>query len=263
MVISMYNPTRNKNVAATKPLWKAARCTGYCLATLLLPALAAAAEWEIDPVRVQLSTEQQTAAITVKNASDQPTSLQIEVVAWSQVDGKDVYTASRELLVSPPIVTIPGKGEQVIRAALRRPADATKELSYRINLRELPPPPAAGFNGVQVALRIGLPVFVQSIKGEAAPKMSWAIQRMPDNQFKLGLKNTGNAHVQVTDFALSLPGSKEAIATEATSSYIMAGQTREWLLKSTLSNQIADGRVHLKAFTDAGDVDTDLVLGRP
>jgi fimbrial chaperone protein len=104
---------------------------------------------------------------------------------------------------------------------------------------------------------------VQSIKGEAAPKMSWAIQRMPDNQFKLGLKNTGNAHVQVTDFALYLPGSKEAIATEATSSYIMAGQTREWLLKSTSSNQIADGRVHLKAFTDAGDVDTDLALGRP
>jgi fimbrial chaperone protein len=259
----MDNSKRNMDMTATTQLWRAARCTGYCLVTLLMPGLATAADWEIDPVRVELSPEQQTAAITLRNSSDQPTSLQIEVVAWSQLDGKDVYTASRELLVSPPIVTIPGKGEQVIRAALRRPADAASELSYRINLQELPPPPVAGFNGVQVALRIGLPVFVQSIKGGAAPKMAWNIQRMPDNQFKVGLKNTGNAHVQVTDFALYLPDSDKVIAGEASSTYVMAGQTREWLLKSTSSDKIADGRLHLKAYTDAGDVDTDLVLGKP
>ena len=138
------------------------------MAGVVAPGLAAAANWEIDPVRIELTQQQQTAAITLKNTSDQPTSLQVQVVAWSQIDGKDVYTPSRELLVSPPIVTIPPKGEQIIRAALRRPADANNELSYRIHLQELPPAPTPGFMGVNVAMRVGLPVFVESLKGIGA-----------------------------------------------------------------------------------------------
>jgi len=113
-----------------------------------------AAGWEIDPVRIDLSPEQQTAAITLKNGSDQPTSIQIQAVAWSQTEGKDVYIPTKELLVSPPIVTIAPKAEQIIRVALRRQADATNELTYRINLQELPVKPAPGFTGVQVSLRI-------------------------------------------------------------------------------------------------------------
>jgi len=263
MVTAVEDPVCQVKVLVAIRRWRSARRTALCGLALLLPGLAAAADWEIDPVRIELSQEQQTAAITVKNASDQATAIQIQVVAWSQVDGKDVYGVSRELLVSPPIVTIPAKGEQVIRAALRRTADATDELSYRINLQELPPPPVAGFTGVQVALRIGLPVFVQSLKGDAAPKMVWNVVRLPDSLLKVELRNQGNAHVQVTDFALYLPGSDQAIAGESGSSYVMAGQRREWLLKTAAADGMAAGRLHLKAYTDAGDVDTELVLGRP
>ena len=39
---------------------------------LLVSRPSGAAGWEIDPVRVELSPEQQTAAITLKNSSDQP-----------------------------------------------------------------------------------------------------------------------------------------------------------------------------------------------
>ena len=243
--------------------WRATRRATLCALAAFLPQLAGAAAWDIDPVRVELSPEQQTAAITIKNDSDQATSIQIQTVAWSQVGGKDVYTPTRELLVSPPIVTIAPKSEQVIRAALRRQADASGELAYRINLQELPPPPAEGFTGVQVALRIGLPVFVQSQKGDAASKMLWSVVRMSDNQLKVGLRNSGNAHVQVSDFSLYVPGRDQPIVGESGSNYVLAGQTREWLLKTSLTETLAGGRLHLKAFTDAGDIDTELVLDKP
>lgn len=215
----------------------------------------------VDPVRIELSPQQQTAAINVRNDSDQPTSIQIQAVAWSQLDRKDVYTPTRELLVSPPIVTIAPKSEQVIRAALRRQADTASELTYRIYLQELPPQPAPGFMGLQVALRIGLPVFVKPQNGKAAPKMVWTVSHAPDNSLKVALQNQGNAHVQVSDFSLYIPGGDKPIAGESGSSYILAGQAREWLLKIDFSEKITGGRLRLKAYTDAGNVDTELPPG--
>jgi fimbrial chaperone protein len=255
----MVTPLKNaKKYSGAPAIWLA-----LCASALLTPTLVTAAEWTVDPVRVELSPQQQTAAIIVRNESDQPSSIQIQAVTWSQVDGKDVYTPTRELLVSPPIATIPPKTDQVIRVALRRSADPSKELAYRINLEELPVEPATDITGVQVALRIGLPVFVQSLKGDAAPKMSWSVARAPDSQLKVQVRNQGNAHVQISDFSLSAVGSDSALTRESASSYVLAGQSREWLLKTSPSQTVANGRLHLMAFTDADKVDTELVLGSP
>jgi fimbrial chaperone protein len=228
------------------------------------PGFSWAADWEVDPVRIDLTQEQQTAVINVKNNSDQETKIQIDAVAWSQQEGKDVYTTTRELLVSPPIFTIPPNSQQIIRTALRRATDTTNELTYRINLVELPGVPVADLTGVQVALRLGLPVFVQPQKGGAAPKLSWSASRMSGNKIKVILKNQGNAHIQVSDFALYAPSSKEPVAIEPISVYVLAGQTKEWLLESkTMSKLASGGHMHLKASTDAGDVDTEIVLDKP
>lgn len=234
-----------------------------CAFALLMPGLAAAAGWEIDPVRIELAPGHQAAAITIKNSTDQATSLQVQTVAWSQVDGKDVYAPTPDVLVSPPIVTIAPHGEQVIRVALRRQADTLNELCYRINLQELIPPPIAGLTGVQVALRIGLPLFVQSRTGEAAPKLVWTLKRMSDHTVKVSLQNKGTAHVQVSDFALYAPGGSQAMSSETSSSYVLAGQTREWLLKAGVASMAPGDHLQLKGFTDGDNLDTDLVLDKP
>lgn len=263
MVAPLNTPDSSISAGAARRPWQATRGATLCAAALLAPALGIAGDWNVDPVRVELSPHQQTAAIIVRNDSDQPSSMQIQAVTWSQFNGKDVYTPTRELLVSPPVVTIPPKSDQVIRVALRRQADPSKELSYRINLQELPAQPAPDFTGVHVALRIGLPVFVQPHMGEAKPKMVWTVARMSDSTLKVGVQNQGNAHVQISDFSLYIPGSERAITGEAGSNYVLAGQSQEWLLKTSPSEKIADGRLRLKAYTDADPVDMELVLGRP
>jgi fimbrial chaperone protein len=229
---------------------------------MLLPLLAQAASLEIDPVRIDLTPAQQTVAITIRNSSDQPTTIEIKPVAWSQVDSKDVNTATKELLVSPPIVTIPAHGSQVVRAALRRQADPSKELTYRINLQEIPPAPAPGATGVQVALRIGLPVFVKSKNAKSAPKMEWSVLRKTDGNLAVTLHNPGSAHIQVSDFSLLMPGSNALVASEQGSSYVLAGQSREWNLKPAAPEAMTVARLRLKVFTDAGDADQELPLDR-
>jgi hypothetical protein len=44
---------------------------------------------------------------------------------------------------------------------------------------------------------------------------------------------------------------------------VLAGQTQEWLLQTSALEKIPAGRLRLKAYTDATDVDTELVLDRP
>jgi fimbrial chaperone protein len=235
----------------------------FCALAIFVPQIALAAGWNIDPVRLELSPQQQTAALTVTNESDQPTSIQIQAVAWSQAEGKDVFTPTKEVLVSPPFVTIPAKGEQIIRVALRRKADAVNELTYRINLQELPPPHAPEFVGVQVALRIGLPVFVQSQNGQAAAKVTWNVSQLADNTLKVQAQNKGNAHIQISDFALYVPGADKPISDQTGSSYILSGQSHEWLLKSVSLGNSNPDRLRLKAYSDADNIDMELVLGKP
>jgi len=234
-----------------------------CVTFSCFPSLTNAAGWEIDPVRIELSTQQQTAALSVKNTTNQSTSIQIQAVTWSQRDGKDIFAPTKELLVSPPIVTIAPKSEQIVRVALRRDADAAKELTYRLNLQELPPKQSANFTGVKVALRVTLPVFVQSLNGGASPKMEWDIMRMPEDQLKVTLRNTGNAHVQISDFGLYALGNEKAIAGESGSSYVLQGQTHEWALKANSLDKVTNNRLRFTAFTDANNIDTEIVLHKP
>ncbi len=234
-----------------------------CILAFVLPNSVQAAGWSIDPIRIELTPTKQTAALTFTNDTDQPTTVQIQAVSWSQVDGKDIFMPTRDLLISPPIITIAPKSTQLIRMTLRIPADATKELAYRVNLQELPEATATNESGVKLAMRVGIPVFIQSRKGNAAPKMSWKISSTPENMVKVELRNDGDAHVQISDFSLYTLGSEQIIATESGSSYILAGQSHDWLLKSNNTEPVNAGRLHLKAYTDAENIDKVIVLDKP
>jgi fimbrial chaperone protein len=236
------------------------RRSALVLIALCASLSASAAELEIDPVRIALSTQQKTAVIVIRNNSNQATTLEAKPVSWSQVDSQDVYAPTRELLVSPPTFTIPAHGTQTLRAALRRQADPTRELSYRINLQEIPAAPVPGVNGVQVALRVGLPVFVKSQSGKLAPKAQWSLARNADGNLSVGLHNTGNAHVQVTDFLIQRTTGAEVLAEQRASSYVLEGQTHVWELTPMSPDKITGGPLRLKAHTDAGDSDKELAL---
>jgi fimbrial chaperone protein len=111
------------------------------------------------------------------------------------------------VLANPPIFTVPPGGSQLIRAGLRRPPDARRELTYRIFLQELPPPPNPDFSGAKMLMRVSLPVFVVPALA-AEPVLRWKAAHTSDGALKISLTNIGNAHVQISNFSLSLPGSR-------------------------------------------------------
>jgi fimbrial chaperone protein len=86
---------------------------------------------------------------------------------------------------------------------------------------------------------------------------------MPEDQLKATLRNSGNAHIQISDFALYIPGIDKPIAGESGSSYVLAGQMREWMLTTNSLEKINNNRLRFTAFTDANNIDTEIVLHKP
>ena len=215
----------------------------------------------VSPVRVTLSDKQKMGTLTVRNNGAEPVSMQLEVLNWSQEEGNDVFTPTRELIVNPPIFTIPAGGSQLIRVGLRRAPDAQRELTYRIFMQELPPPPSPDFQGAKMLMRLSLPVFVLPALA-AEPVLRWKAARTSDGALKISLTNIGNAHVQIANFSLSLPGSAQPWITQQASTYVLLGQSRDWTLPANAENPPPPPGAILQLFaqTDAGDMEADVLI---
>jgi fimbrial chaperone protein len=183
------------------------------------------------------------------------------VLNWSQEEGDDVFTPSREVLANPPIFTVPAGGSQLIRVGLRRAPDAQRELTYRIFLQELPPPPSPDFQGAKMLMRVSLPVFVLP-KVTAKPVLRWHAVRTSDGALKISLTNSGNAHIQIANFSLSLPGSAKPWIIQKTSSYVLPGLSRDWILPANKENPapLRGATLQLIAQTDAGEFEAKVLI---
>ncbi|MGZ5115665.1 MAG: fimbrial biogenesis chaperone [Burkholderiales bacterium] len=230
----------------------------YGLAFLLgAAAVATAGSFAVNPVRATLSSKQPVGSLVVRNSGTESTVIQLEVVAWTQEDGKDVYTSTKELLATPPIFTVPAGGSQVVRVGLRRSVDSQRELAYRLFLQEVPPA-KTDVQGLRVVLRIGVPVFVIP-PVRATPVLRWQASRTSEGALRLSLRNDGNAHIQVAKSKLMLPTAGQPLVTQEVATYVLSGQSRDWIY--TLSPLPAAGApLRVAAQTDAGDVQAEVVV---
>ena len=220
-----------------------------------------AANLGVNPVRVTLSDKQKMGTLTVRNDGAEPVPMQLEVLNWSQEEGNDVFTPTRELIVNPPIFTIPASGSQLIRVGLRGAPDAQRELTYRIIMQELPPPPDPDFNGTKMLMRVSLPVFVLP-KVAAKPVLRWQAVRTSDGALKISLTNDGNAHIQITNFSLSKPGSAQPWITQNSSDYVLIGQSFDWILPASTDYSIPQSGTTIQLFaeTDAGHIEAEVLV---
>lgn len=230
------------------------------LAVLL--ALATAAEagtFQVSPVRLELSATATSAALTIRNDGPDAVVVQMSVVKWSQADNADRYEATSEALVTPPIATIPPGGEQLVRVGLRRAPEPRNELAYRLYVQEVPPPPQPGFSGLQVALRIGIPVFVAS---RAAPEraVDWSAKLDAGGALVVTARNRGSVNLQVRSIAAEASDARAAWAADSALTYVLPGSERSWTLPPSGAAAGRPASVVVKAATDAGDVETRIAV---
>ena len=109
-------------------------------------------------------------------------------------------------------------------------------------------------------MRVSLPVFVLP-EVDAKPVLRWQATRTSQGDLKVSLTNNGNAHIQIANFKLSLPGSAQPWVTKQSSEYVLPGQSRDWNLRANAEYPAPPPGVTLQLFaqTDAGDIEAEVI----
>jgi fimbrial chaperone protein len=219
--VNLYNGLRGISIT----------CSALLGATLLgaVPSTAHAGNFSVSPLRVEMKGARRLEVLTIVNSDDAPLTIQVELKSWSQQSGQEQLDDTHELLVTPPIFKMGPHGQQVVRIALRRDADPTRELDYRVLLIEIPAPLSKDFSGMQVALHVSLPIFVAPAGAEHS-ELSWSAQWQADGTVQVTVNNAGNAHTRVTDFDVQF-GSADRTTHVGVARYVLPQSSVSWIVK--------------------------------
>ena len=238
------------------------------LAALLALSPAFAGTFTISPLRVDFADATGMAVLTVRNEDATPVVVQTQGLAWSQEAGQDALTPSRDILISPAVFTLQPGGSQLVRVALRRNVDPVRELTYRVLLQEVPQVASPGFNGLQVVLRLSVPVFVEPLT-PAAAQVAWIASRGDDGRLSLSARNDGSAHARIHGFSVKTADGATTVLDQPELAYVLPGSSRHWTFddnKNTRLNAQSTtgpgmaGPYRLEGTTDRGSFVTELQL---
>jgi len=171
---------------------------------------------QVAPVMVEMTPERSFGSVRVRNARARSTAFEVDVYAWTQVNGEDVLTPTDALIVAPGVFEMAPGAEQVVRAGAIAPG-RERETAFRIILRELPTQSTSGAR-LGFTLEMSLPVFVTPADAEASVTAS------PESNSTFTVTNTGAAHARLISVEGVNTGAVEAPR------YLLAGARAELAL---------------------------------
>jgi P pilus assembly chaperone PapD len=132
----------------------ASRLSGLLFGLIALTAQAL----EIFPVRVEAGATESVASMQVRNPRAQSMQVQIDVLEWHQDQNQDQLQPATDVMVVPRLLDLAPGARQHVRIGLTG-GDRGRQRSYRLRIREIPPPPKPDFVGVRTVLEFSVPVF--------------------------------------------------------------------------------------------------------
>ncbi|KMK11215.1 hypothetical protein ABW06_22475 [Pluralibacter gergoviae] len=201
------------------------------LAGLCMTAHASAASLQMYPVTVNFCRGESVAAVYVKNTGEQSIGAQIRVYRWQQQEHKDVMTPASDLIVSPPIATIPAGKEQLVRVISPAPAaPGGPEKSYRLLLDELPQSGQAHSSGqVHFLLRYSVPVFLSCPDSKPDLSTIHASLDSTGSRRRLVIRNSGMNHLKLSSVSM-VSGGKSYLISQGLFGYVLPGSEMTWEL---------------------------------
>ena len=191
----------------------------FCLS---LPATTVAGVFSVTPVRIYMTPKDRAVAVTITNEGDTEVVLQADLNAWSQKpDGTDEQVPTEDLILSPPIIKLAPGARQVVRLALLKPADASRQLIYRMIMREVPEAIQSRAKPIEVpiALALSLPVFITP--PPAKREMDCTAARSSPQVLNVSCGNQGSAYAQVRE--ISVLRGEQTLARFEGGTYILPG----------------------------------------
>lgn len=193
--------------------------------------------WPISPV---IEGDAPAAALWLENPGKTPITLQIRIFAWTQQNGEDLYGEQKDILGTPPILSIEPGQRQLIRLTRLVPPPGVPEKPYRVIVDQIPtsdPAAATGAQGAAVTFRMrySLPLFSLAKTGDGPkkaapppPQLGWKTGTDGQGRY-LEIRNSGTGHARLSDVAFSRTGTRSGLG-EGLFGYVLPGATMRWPL---------------------------------
>ena len=202
-----------------------------CLAAALVlgattPAFAA--DFSINPTRVELNAKKAVDTITLVNGEDRDISFEVTLTKWSQdANGQWSETPSKDLVVYPALLKMPTKGKGIVRVGSKDKSVSAPavEGTYRLSIQELPGGPNPEGTAVRLLTKVSLPIFIAPV---SAKKDLSLTASGSGAGLSLTIKNAGTVHMNPQEAKIQfLDASGNALGVEtklpSNTDYVLAG----------------------------------------
>jgi fimbrial chaperone protein len=208
------------------------------LACALACASSFAAGLQVAPILLELSAKQNADGIWLSNTGSAAIAAQVRVYHWTQAHGEDRLDASRDLVISPPIVKLAPGARQLVRVIRSGPPPESREDAFRILVDELPVDVGAASDdaakGLRFVLRYSVPVFVAPRGDAGKPKLTGHAEPTSGG-IVLDVRNDGDTRAQLGNLSRTdAAGNRAEIATGLVG-YALAGSEMRWPLDTHVS----------------------------
>lgn len=201
------------------------------LATMLLavPFSVSAATLQVSPINIEVTAPATTATETLTNIDGKGVlNCQVRVFKWTQVNGVEKLEPTKDVVASPPALTIAEGKNATVRIVRLTKTPVTTEETYRLLVDEIPPAPTKGTQAVAFAVRHNIPIFFAP--AGLATKMDWSAKAVKGG-IRLSVNNIGQRHVRVASLVMSANG-KTDVYNNGLAGYALAGGNNGWVVKS-------------------------------
>ena len=210
----------------------------------LFSASSQAGSFSVTPVRFFFGPKDRAMAVTLENGGDSEIALQADINQWTQdAAGVDKLELTEDMLVAPPVIKIPPRGKQVVRLALLVPRDPSRQMTYRLVVREVPEAIkiADGKMQLPVALAMNMPVFITppGAQREVACKLG----SNPARKLEAVCSNSGTAYAQLRN--VELKRGADTLASFDGSLYLLPGASKPLPIKASDGPAPASGPAEL------------------
>lgn len=229
---------------------------GFALAALLATAAAADAALadgiiQISPVLLDLTGANAVGVLNFGNQAREPTSIQVRVFQWRQVDGQETLQPTNDVVASPPKAEIAPGATLSIRVVRASDAPIRGEDSYRVVIDQLPQAREGGKAVVAMLLRQVLPVFF-SAGSRSDPKVEWTIVRQGPTQL-LVARNDGDRRLRIGKVTLS-GGKGSATMGGALLGYVLGHSQMSWTIPAKSGTFALGATVSVRGQADTGAI---------
>ena len=207
------------------------------LVALSISSSAQASTFNVNPIKLHLSSSAKSALLSVRNTSSEVLRFQITAYEWNQRENGEVeLKPTKDLVYFPRMMKLEPGAQRKVRLGMARKAarkDNAKaeqgERTYRIIVEELPSRRSKkAANQLQILTRMSIPVF------EAPPKVvetsTVAGAQAEAGKFSFDVQNNGTVHTMLKAVSVSALGNndQELFNRELSGWYVLAGGKRTY-----------------------------------